>query len=67
MEPIREIMTADEVAEYLRMNRPMIYRLLKRKELPGFKIGTDFRVRRADIDGWIVKKEKFARMHRSRL
>jgi excisionase family DNA binding protein len=56
MEPSREIMTADEVAEYLRMNRNMIYRLLKRKELPGFKIGTDFRLRRADIDAWIVKK-----------
>jgi excisionase family DNA binding protein len=60
-------MTADEVAEYLRMNRTMIYRLLKCKELPSFKIGTDFRLRRADIDEWIVKKEKVAWMHRSRL
>jgi excisionase family DNA binding protein len=60
-------MTADEVAEYLRMNRTMIYRLLKRKEPPGFKIGPDFRLRRADIDEWIVKKEKVAWMHRSRL
>jgi excisionase family DNA binding protein len=67
VEPSREIMTADEVAEYLRMNRTMIYRLLKRKELPGFKIGTDFRLRRADIDEWIVKKEKVAWMHRSSL
>ena len=67
MEPSREIMTADEVAEYLRMNRTMIYRLLKRKELPGFKIGTDFRLRRADIDAWIVKKEKAAWIYRSRL
>jgi excisionase family DNA binding protein len=67
MEPRREIMTADEVAEYLRMNRAMIYRLLKRKELPGFKIGTDFRLRRADIDAWIVKKEHASWIYRSRL
>jgi excisionase family DNA binding protein len=56
--PIGEMMTADEVAEYLRVNRTMIYRLLKRKELPGFKIGTDFRLRRADIDEWINGREK---------
>jgi excisionase family DNA binding protein len=56
--PIGEMMTADEVAEYLRVNRTMIYRLLKRKELPGFKIGTDFRLRRADIDHWINGREK---------
>jgi excisionase family DNA binding protein len=53
--PIGEMMTADEVAEYLRVNRTMIYRLLKRKELPGFKIGTDFRLRRVGVDEWIIK------------
>jgi excisionase family DNA binding protein len=51
-----EIMTANEVAEYLSVDRTRIYRLLKRKELPGFKVGTDFRLRRADIDEWILKK-----------
>jgi excisionase family DNA binding protein len=65
--PIGEMMTADEVAEYLRVNRTMIYRLLKRKELPGFKIGTDFRLRRVDVDEWIIKKEQTAWMHRARL
>jgi excisionase family DNA binding protein len=65
--PIGEMMTADEVAEYLQVNRTRIYRLLKRKELPGFKVGTDFRLRRVDVDDWIVKKEQTAWMHRARL
>jgi excisionase family DNA binding protein len=43
-----KIMTADEVAAYLRVDRMTFYRLMKRKELPGFKIGTDFKFRRAD-------------------
>jgi excisionase family DNA binding protein len=60
-------MTANEVAEYLRVDRTRIYRLLQRKELPGFKVGTDFRLRRADIDQWILKKEQAAWMHRSRM
>ena len=62
-----EIMTANEVAEYLRVDRTRIYRLLQRKELPGFKVGTDFRLRRADIDQWILKKEQAAWMHRGRV
>jgi excisionase family DNA binding protein len=65
--PIGELMTADEVAEYLRVNRQRIYRLLKCKELPGFKVGTDFRLRRADIDEWIIKKEQAAWRHRALL
>jgi len=62
-----EIMTANEVAEYLSVDRTRIYRLLKRKELPGFKVGTDFRLRRVDVDEWIMKKEQTAWMHRSRM
>jgi excisionase family DNA binding protein len=67
VKPIDELMTADEVAEYLRVNRTRIYRLLKRKELLGFKVGTDFRLRRVDVDEWIIKKEQTVWMHRARL
>jgi excisionase family DNA binding protein len=67
MKPIDELMTADEVAEYLRVNRTRIYRLLKRKVVLGFKVGTDFRVRRGDVDEWIIKKEQTAWVHRARL
>jgi excisionase family DNA binding protein len=62
-----EMMTVDEVAEYLRVNRTRTYRLLKRKELPAFKVGTDFRLRRVDVVEWIIKKEQTAWMHRARL
>jgi excisionase family DNA binding protein len=59
MSPGREIiMTAEEAAAYLRVHRRMIYRLLKRRELPAFKIGSDFRLRKADIDEWIREREK---------
>jgi excisionase family DNA binding protein len=43
-------MTADEVAAYLRVHPSTVYRLAKRKELPGFRIASEFRFRRADID-----------------
>jgi excisionase family DNA binding protein len=45
-----KLMTVDEVAVYLKASNTTIYRLLRRKELPGFRLGSDFRFRRADID-----------------
>ena len=62
-----KVLTVNELAEYLRVHRTRIYRLLKRKELLGFKVGTDFRLRRVDVDEWIIKKEQAAWRHRALL
>jgi len=51
-------MLIDEVADYLKVHPTTVYRLLKKKQLPAFRIGADFRLRRADIDEWIRKKEQ---------
>jgi excisionase family DNA binding protein len=53
-----EIMRIDEVAAYLKVHPTTVYRLLKRKQLPAFRVGTDFRFRRADVDEWIREKER---------
>ena len=47
-----EVLRLTEVAEYLRVHPSTIYRLLKRKELPAFKVGSDWRFNRASIDRW---------------
>jgi len=39
-----KLMTVDEVAAYLKASTTTIYRLLRRKELPGFRLGSDFQV-----------------------
>jgi excisionase family DNA binding protein len=46
------MMTLSEVASYLRVHRSTIYRLLKHRELPAFKAGSDWRFNRDDIDQW---------------
>jgi excisionase family DNA binding protein len=51
-------MRIDEVAAYLKVHPTTVYRLLKRKQLPAFRVGTDFRFRRADVDEWIREKER---------
>jgi len=38
------MLTIAEVAEILRMHRATVYRLVKRGDLPGFKIGDNWRI-----------------------
>ena len=45
-------LTVGEVAKYLRVDRTTIYRLLNRNEIPGFRVGADWRFNREQIDKW---------------
>jgi len=54
-------MTVDELAHYLRIHASTIYRLLKKKQLPGFKAGRDWRFNQSQIDGWVASQEKRCR------
>jgi excisionase family DNA binding protein len=47
-----QVLTLTEVAEYLRVHPSTIYRLLRRKELPAFKVGSDWRFNLTSIDHW---------------
>ena len=44
---------AVEVAKHLKIHPSTVYKMAKRGELPGFKIGTDWRFDRAQIEEWI--------------
>ena len=48
------VLTVTEVAEILRVHSTTIYRLVKRGELPGFKIGGNWRINRASLDLWLT-------------
>ncbi|MBV8139758.1 MAG: helix-turn-helix domain-containing protein [Deltaproteobacteria bacterium] len=51
-----KVLTVNELAEYLRVHRSTIYRLLKKGLLPGFKIGSDWRFNVEVIDKWRMKQ-----------
>jgi excisionase family DNA binding protein len=55
--PATRVLTVKEVANYLHVSRHTIFRLLKRHELPAFKIGTDWRFNVEQIDGWRAEQE----------
>jgi excisionase family DNA binding protein len=48
-----EILTIQEVANYLKLNEKTAYRLASEKKLPGFKVGGSWRFKRVDIEKWI--------------
>lgn len=50
------LVTVKELSNYLRVHPSTIYRLLKRGDLPGFKLGSDWRFSIEAIDRWRVNQ-----------
>ena len=48
-----EIMTIEEVAEYLRVPVSSLYKLAQQGKIPASKVGRHWRFRREFIDRWI--------------
>ena len=46
-------MTVDEVAAYLRIPRPSVYKLAQHGRIPCQKVGRHWRFRREAVDRWL--------------
>jgi excisionase family DNA binding protein len=56
-EPPGEIMTMREVADYLHCHYSTLHRLVRQGGLfPVFRLGGDYRCRRADLEKWIAQQ-----------
>lgn len=49
-----DVMTTEDVMEYLHVNRRTVYRLMP-KGLPGFRVGRQWRFRKRDVDVWLER------------
>ncbi len=56
-----EYLTIDQVAELLQVSTKTIRRLVSRDEIPGFKVGGQWRFRRQDIDAWAREQSQQGR------
>lgn len=52
MLPTDEVLTADEVARYLRVHPMTVQRWCRTGELPAAKIGRAYRIKKGDLDRW---------------
>jgi len=53
LHPAPEMLTVDEIAEYLRVSRATICRWCGTGRLPAFKIGKSWRVQKKDLERYI--------------
>jgi excisionase family DNA binding protein len=49
-------MTVKELAAYLRVHPSTIYKLLRHRELPGFRVASEWRFHLATIDRWLLER-----------
>lgn len=61
-----DIMTLEEVAEYLRLKPQTIYTWAQEKKIPAAKIGKEWRFKKSIIDEWFEQHidEKFSEIIR---
>jgi excisionase family DNA binding protein len=56
-----KILPLAQVAEYLKVHKSTVYRLVRRKELPAFKVWHDWRFDLDLIDQWRFAQEQRAK------
>jgi excisionase family DNA binding protein len=49
------LLTTAQVAEYLKVDKFTVYRLVTQKNIPAFKVGNQWRFKREMIDAWLLK------------
>jgi len=55
---LSRLMSVDEIAQYLGLQKQTIYNWLHKKKISGLKIGKVWRFDRRDIDKWIEGLKK---------
>ncbi len=56
----RELLDVKQVREILHLSERSVFRLIKRKELKGFKVGREWRFEQSDIDDFIERQRRKA-------
>jgi excisionase family DNA binding protein len=50
-----KLLTTEQVASYLKIDKFTVYRLVTQKKIPAFKVGNQWRFKRKMIDAWLNK------------
>jgi excisionase family DNA binding protein len=49
------LLTAEQVARYLRVDKFTVYRLVAQKKIPAFKVGNQWRFKQELLDDWLKR------------
>jgi excisionase family DNA binding protein len=55
----KNVMTVEELAEYLRIPKSSVYKLAQEDRIPCQKVGRHWRFHRGAIERWLAREEQF--------
>jgi excisionase family DNA binding protein len=50
-----DILTINDLCDLLHVHQSTVYRLIKKGKIPSFRIGSDWRFRRDQIERWVAE------------
>ncbi len=54
------LLTAVQVARYLKIDKFTVYRLVSQKKIPAFKVGNQWRFKRKQLEDWLKQNSNLA-------
>ncbi len=61
-----DLLTTEQVARYLRVDKFTIYRLVAQRKLPAFRVGNQWRFKRTVVDAWLIKNSNMRTVRRKK-
>jgi excisionase family DNA binding protein len=49
------LLTAEQVARYLKVDKFTVYRLVTQKKIPAFKVGNQWRFKKSLLEEWLLR------------
>jgi excisionase family DNA binding protein len=56
------LLTTAQVAEYLKIDKFTVYRLVTQRNIPAFKVGSQWRFKKTMIDAWLKENSNMSEM-----
>ncbi len=57
----KPLLTTEQVARYLRVDKFTVYRLVSQKKIPAFRVGNQWRFKQEMIEAWLLKNQNVKR------
>ena len=57
---MEELITIQQLANYLKVDRFTVYRLVTQKRIPAFKVGGQWRFKQEMIDSWLMRNSNMS-------
>ena len=55
-----EVLTMEEICDVLQVHKSTVYNLARRGQIPGFRVGADWRFRKDAIERWMTEQTIYA-------